>query len=183
MKPLDLNCIKLLDASPKSHARACFRSALNHLELAKKLADVDAGMAMFRAITAEEEACSGLMLCLKHMNYGNAEKLQHRNHVHKSAVIPFLSILGDFFGETAIGSGLQPHLHLKDEDGDKRLTIAISVTVNGERGFAYPIPPLNFAVKSGDKSPSYKQQIGRFVAASGASNIVSYIKEQANLRN
>ena len=140
-------------------------------------------MAMFRAITAEEEAASGLMLCLKELGYTNAEKLKHRDHVHKSAIIPFLLILGDFFSETLVPNGIAPAFHIKEEDGISRLTIAIPMTINGESLNAYPIPPLNFAVTSDNKSPSYKQQINRFVTKIGATNIVSYVKEQSNLRN
>lgn len=183
MTPFDEKCVRLLAASPKGHARSCFRSALNHLALATAIAEQDPGMAMFRAITAEEEAASGLMLCLKERRYENAEKLRHRDHVQKSAVIPFLLILGDFFSESFPPNNIKPILHIRDVENISRLTIALPLTINGQSQHAYPVPPLNFLVKTDNRNPSYKQQINRFVENAGATSITSYIKEQANLRN
>jgi hypothetical protein len=183
MTTFDEKCIALMTASPKGHARSCFRSAINHLTLASAIADQDPAMAIFRAITAEEEAASGLMLCLKHLGYANAEKLKHHDHAHKSAIIPFLQILGTFFSETFVSSGLKPAFHIKEESGISRLTIAIPMKINGEFLNAYPIPPLNFGVTTDNKNLSYIKQIEAFVAMAGATSILSYIKEQANRRN
>ncbi len=48
----------------------------------------DPAMAIFRAITAEEEAASGLLRCLAEMDYPNAKYLNPHNHSHKHAVFP-----------------------------------------------------------------------------------------------
>ena len=183
MSPFDTKCASLLKDSPHGHSRSCFRSALNHLELAKYIASHDPGMSMFRAITAEEEAASGLMLCLKELGYADAQKLKHRDHVQKSAITPFLAILGDFFSSTVVNNNITAALHITEVDGQSRLTIAIPTTLNGEPYLAYPVPPLNFSVTSEDKNLSYKKQIEKFTKKAGSSTIVSYIKAQANLRN
>lgn len=179
----DRNCVALVDDAPNQRSRHCFRSALKHLELAEALVAVDPAMAIFRGITAEEEAASGLMFCLQELGYQNSKKLNPRNHVHKSAMIPFFRVLGSFFEETIGANGLKPALHIKIDNGTRRLTVAIPMQVNGSAINAYPIPPLNFSVKSEGRSPSYRRQIERHAQSEGFTNMTSYVKREANLRN
>ncbi len=179
----DKNCIALLDSAPKKHSRHCFRSAFNHLEWAEKLVEVDPAMAIFRGITAEEEAASGLMQCLKERKYKNAGKLKSRNHIHKNAVIPFLRILALFHGGFLKSYNIQPRFHIKEEEGKRRLTIALPMVVNGEDILAYPIPPLNFGVSIEAKPPSYKKQIATYIKENGAKDIAAHLEAEANIRN
>jgi len=92
----DQSCFELLEALPRTQSRASMRSAINHLRRAEVLFPIDRPMAAFRCYTAEEEAASGLMHCLKERRYANAERLNPRNHIQKNAVIPFFSILRSF---------------------------------------------------------------------------------------
>ena len=179
----DKNCIQLVDDAPSRRSRHCFRSALKHVELAEVLVTIDPAMAIFRGITAEEEAASGLMFCLQELGYANAEKLNPRNHVHKSAMIPFFRVLGSFFQETIGTNGLKPIFHIQTEGRERRLTVAIPLQINGAALNAYPIPPLNFSVKSEGRSPSYRRQIEQHAQSAGFSNMTSYVKREANLRN
>lgn len=179
----DDRCITLLKDSPKRHSRHCFRSALNHLACAEKLLTIDPEMCAFRGITAEEEAASGLMHCLKECGYENAEKLRPRDHGQKSSATPFLSVLGTFFHQTFAANGLQVRFHIKDQEGERRLTIGIPMVVGGVETYAYPVPPLNFSVTSDAQRVSYKQQIAGLIEKTGARDILSYVKTQANQRN
>src|SRR5690606_28165522 len=113
----------------------------------------------------------------------NAEKLDPRNHAHKSATTPFFRVLGSFFQETIGVNGLKPSLHIQTEGGKGRLTVAIPMQVNGSTINAYPIPPLNFSIKSEGRSPSYRRQIERHAQSAGFANIINYVKKEANLRN
>lgn len=175
-------CLDLIEAS-NCRGRHSIRCAVNHLRRGWELRTVDAEMAAFRGITAEEEAASGLFHALKFRSYKNAGLLNPRNHVHKSAVTPFLHVLGAFFEEFSETEKVKPRLHIKEESGVRALHIALSLFVNGEEHWAYPIPPLNFSVTSDGKPPSYKKQIERFLTTQNASNILNYVKEQANQRN
>ena len=183
LSPFDKNCIALLDAAPKRHSRHCFRSAFNHLEYTEKLLQVDPAMAIFRGITAEEEAASGIMQCLIERKYLNAQKLDPRNHVHKNAVIPFLRILSLFHGNFHKLNNIQLRFHIKDEEGKRRLTIAIPMVVNSEEILMYPIPPLNFALSIEAKPPSYEKQIATYLKANGVKEILKYLRAEANIRN
>lgn len=181
----EAKCVGLLNAAPTSHSRHCFRSALHHLERAGALIELDPAMAVFRAITAEEEAASGLMRCLRELGYPRSDELNPHDHVHKHAVFPFMEILGLFFGQT-VGKHFQNfHLHIKDDEGETRLTLALSMVVFGEEKLAYPIPPLNFGVSvlGQAQAVDYASQIAEFTKAKGMPSVKAFLKKEANLRN
>jgi hypothetical protein len=83
------NCI---NDSAKGYSKQCARSAIHHLELAWKIKDVDPEMAIFRAITSEEEAATAIFIALKDKGYLNAKKIKFKKHsynrhsAHPSAV-------------------------------------------------------------------------------------------------
>jgi hypothetical protein len=172
----------MLEASPNRHSRHCLRSALHHLERADALIDIDTAMAAFRALTAEEEAATSLMLCLKERGYRNADRLKPKDHVQKNAISPFLDVLGLSFSKS-IGAYLgQPVLKLEGEGDERRLMIGLPI-IGREDEWAFPQPPLNFTVKVDGKPLSYRPEIEHLVATRGRKNIIEYLREQANQRN
>lgn len=140
-------------------------------------------MAALRALTAEEEAASGLMYCLKECGYDRADLLKPKDHAWKNAVMPFVNMLGMFFHETLHANGVHPELHLVDQEGTTRLAVMLPIIVAGKETWAFPIPPLNFGVTAEAKRISYKKQLDKFLDGKGAKDVVSYIKKQANVRN
>lgn len=178
-------CVALMNAAPHTHATHCFRSALDHLERAEALREFDPAMACFRAITAEEEAASGVMLCLREMMYPKAEALKRTNHRHKHAVFPFLQVLKLFFEQTFAKHCTEYRLHIKKQDGADRLLLALNVKVNEVIQWAYPIPPLNFDAKypNTDEAPDFSYQIDQQIKARGKATIRAFVSEEANLRN
>jgi hypothetical protein len=50
-------------------SRARFMNALRHIDMGLQIKDIDADMAYFRGITAEEEAATGLLLTIKRHQY------------------------------------------------------------------------------------------------------------------
>lgn len=177
-------CIKLIDESKTScRGRHSIRCAINHLNKGWALRKIDPEMAVFRAITAEEESVSGVFHALKYRCYNNSKILNPKNHVQKNAAIPFLQILGYFFENISGLDKIYPTLHIKEEDGETRLRIALSVCVNGQKLLGYPVPPLNFGVTVDGKKPRFKSQIEKLVKEQNTSDILKYIQDQANLRN
>jgi hypothetical protein len=183
LSTFDQQCRDLFEASPKRYSRSCFRSAFHHLECAGKIAEIDPTMAAFRGLTAEEEAASGLMHCLKERGYANADRLKPREHVHKNAIAPFLDVLGLFFAETIAAHTKKPALMLQGEGAERRLRLRLLMSVNGEDQWAFPEPPLNFTVTSEAKRLSFRRQIESLVSFRGAKSISAHIRAQANLRN
>lgn len=86
----------LKSSAPGKHAA---RSALRHLERAWKLADEMPELAIFSAITAEEESATALFHVLKKHSYDGAELLNGRSHLHKIALHPFMLAVGKLFTE------------------------------------------------------------------------------------
>lgn len=178
-------CFELVNALPRTHATHCFRSAIYHLERSEAIREIDPAMAIFRAITAEEEAASGVIRGLIELGYPNAEHLNPHDHLHKHALFPFLEVLELFFGQTLASHFKKYNLHIKEEDGVTRLTLAINVTFNGIEQLAYPIPPLNFGMRylNSDTPIDYSHQINQLIQARGKITIKAFLKEEANLRN
>lgn len=179
----DQQCRVMLDESPNRHSRHCIRSAFNHLEMAERILDTDPMMAAFRALTAEEEAASGLMHCLKEKGYTNSNHLKPKDHFHKNGISPFLDVLGRFFAETLQAHVKRPVFKLDGEGSDRRLMLGLQMEILGKEQLVYPIPPLNFTVSINNKRLSYKRQIDFLADHHGAKSISDYIREQANIRN
>lgn len=183
LSAFDQNCRTMLDELPKRQSRHSLLSAFFHLEKAAAIVEIDPAMAAFRALTAEEEAATALMHCLKEKGYRNADLLKPKDHVQKNAVSPFLDVLGSSFAKT-VGTQFQDFkLILDDEVATRRLMIALSIHVDGQEMWARPVPPLNFTVTSGGKALSYRPEIDLLVATTGRKNIIEYLRAQANRRN
>lgn len=182
--PFQERCIALVESSDSAcRGRHSLRCAVNHLKRGWALRGIDDEMAVFRTITAEEEAVSGLFHALKFRGYRNADRLKAHDHRHKNAAIPFLQILGFFFEEFSGLQCIEPKLHIKEEDGETRLRIALPMQLQGKEVWAYPLPPLNFSISSDGMSLSFKPQIERFLTSQNSSDMLTYVREQANLRN
>lgn len=179
----DQQCRDMLDESPSRHSRNCLRSALNHLEMAEKILELDPMMAAFRGLTAEEEAASGLMHCLKEKGYINSNYLKPKDHFHKNGISPFLDVLGRFFAENFQAHVKKPVFKLEGEGQNRRLMLGFQMEMLGAEKLVYPIPPLNFSVSINSKRFSYKSQIDFLADHHGAKSISDYIRDQANVRN
>ncbi|MCK4743358.1 MAG: hypothetical protein KAT25_06035 [Sulfuriflexus sp.] len=161
----------------------CFRSAINHLELGEKLLTLDKPMGVFRLLTAEEEAASGLMFCLKECGYINANRLNPRDHNHKVSVIELFIIIKKFIDDEIASRGIDI-VTLQEQDG-KRL--ALDIVLPGEdeeqRPKIRPYPPLCFDFSGQENKILYKKQIKSLLAERGVEDIKNYAKKQANRRN
>ncbi|PXW40591.1 hypothetical protein DFO54_1167 [Erwinia sp. AG740] len=177
------NCIELLHNAPARHSKFCFLSSLMHLEKAYKLETIDKEMAIFRAITAEEEAATGLMMCLKELNYKNAEKLRTRDHVCKNAISAFLVTIINDINEVAHANFDSLLMRVDRSDKSPSLKLGIPLSRFGQSLIAWPVPPLNVHAKKNGLKFSYKNQLRELINKKGKRDVISYIKELANERN
>lgn len=181
----DNSCVELMNSAPPSHAKHCFRSAMIHLKKAEKLLDVDPGMSAFRAITAEEEAASGLMRALVDLKYPGSERTNPHDHAHKHAITPFVEIIQLFFGQTIGRTFRNIRLHIKDDGGVRLLKISIQLPFGENSPWMSPEPPLNVGVTVTDSgaAPDYASQVNEFVEAQGRGTLRKFLKEESNMRN
>lgn len=180
---LDKYCIEILEARPHRQSKHCFRSAINHLERAEILFPIDSNMAAFRCYTAEEEAASGLMYCLKDKKYANANKLNPRKHVHKIAIIQFFRVLKKFVEDRLTEIGLDMHLSVLEDNGNKKLAFKTKFDLGNGLTNYIPDPPFNFKLLVEEKRFSYREQIQTLLDSSEISEIDKLLKNEANQRN
>jgi hypothetical protein len=185
LNPEDIKILALLNAEPSSHFKHCFRSALNHLSKAYLIASVDPEMAIFRAITAEEEAASGLIRSLIQLEYPEHQNLKPHDHVQKHAVTPFIQAVLSNMSFLRFPNISSVRLAIKNIDGKDRLVTVLRLMLDGNETWALPIPPLNLTVRDGNtgESPSYTIDFQRVIEPKGYRNILKYLKREANLRN
>jgi len=138
-------------------------------------------MAVFRAITAEEEAAMAIFSSLRQLGYLRANKLSFRNHTHKQAVIPFFRAIEDCFAKVGGGTSLA-RWGVSRQRGKKRLFLELMLP-NGT--IARPDPPLGFTVSDpGTGHPiDFEKNMRDVVESKGLKDTVDYLKERANRRN
>jgi hypothetical protein len=177
-------CLDLVRNSDSTcRGRFSILNAVRHLRKGWALRDIDPEMAAFRGLTAEEEAVTGVFWALQHRNYTHAERLKPHDHVQKNAAIPFLQALALFFEQFSETKRANPKLHIKEEQGARRLMLMLTAHVDGKDVAAYPMPPLNFGVTMNGERPSFASQINTFLASQNSHNILDFVRGQANLRN
>jgi hypothetical protein len=175
--------INILDGMPKSRSRNCFRSALRHLEKSQLLLNFDLEMAAFRAITAEEEAASGLMYCLKELNYPGAEKLNPRHHTQKNAVTAFLKAVANMPAELQIEHQFEFVLEINKHDPKPMLGLAIKNSIYFPDHKMRPEPPLGFIATTGEKARSFAPYLAELASKHNERDFQSHIERIANYRN
>lgn len=162
----------------------CFRSAFDHLRRSWSLHPVDSEMALFRAITAEEEAATALILALKQRGYDGVGSLNPRNHVHKAAVSPFLDAVNNLLVSLGVPA---PRLTLQGGDRPQLMvTIDLAaLTRSPEPQFGEIDQPFNYLLTKGGQKAAYlfDQELQALATSSGEASIEAFVKREANLRN
>jgi hypothetical protein len=173
-----------------------------HLERAWKIRNVDPAMAMFRGLTAEEEAASALIYALRDRRYNDSSRLNPHDHSHKHSIYPFLEIISDWFAEStrpleandkrfewqiddkghiATVHGVQAQFGSPADPN--RLKIRFKIHIDGKDAFAVPNPPLNWNVIVDGKLISFQHHMKKFASLRHAKHVEKYIREKANERN
>lgn len=159
------------------------RMAVRHLERAWMIREIDPEMAVFRTITAEEEAATALIHALRRLNYPGAKRLYPRNHKHKAAVVPFFGLVRDWFAHLGFPD---TQLFVHPNGVEERLNVRIEVTLpDGSKRYAIPNNPLEFEVRElGTSVPANLSRVIQDLAnPTNAQAVRSRIAERANLRN
>jgi len=160
------------------------RNAFQHIRLAWRIRSIDPAMAVFRAITAEEEAATALILALQERRYPGAEKLDRNNHSHKAAINVLLRSIASLFSQLK----LAPKFSLHDKDVPPHISMhfdikALAGIAEGEPLFGESEFPLDFSVGDGGKNHDFSNELVEFAGKRGHQKILSFIKAEANLRN
>jgi hypothetical protein len=173
---------------PKPAGSAAFHS-LRHLNRAWRIREIEPEMALFRSISADDEAATALFLSLKREGYEGAERLKHRNHVQKQAVIPFFEAV---YRQAEPHADKLPtaHLLIDRSTQSERLLIGFYVIdpATGEKDWGYPQPPFNLKVLKGtigdgDWPEDFAEEIAALASEANAKSVLKFLEERVNLRN
>ena len=140
---------------------------------------------MFRAITAEEEAATGLLRALKLRQYPGSESLLPRNHVHKAAVYPFLLAIAKHTSYLQMNGVDAIRLATTEVEGKPRLVLALVLNGELQGQVARPIPPLNLRYREGEsQTPAdYRRYFLQVIGPTGYQDVLKYLDAKANERN
>lgn len=142
-------------------------------------------LAVFSAITAEEEAATSVLYALKKLKYEGHERINFRDHVHKAGLYPFIRLLGEAF--LPPDAGLQVTLYFGPHFKKDREILRIRMPIGQDAGrqiCLVPEPPLGFISTGPDgKEKNYHKEVGKIATAHGIKSIFEYIKSLANERN
>lgn len=169
----------------KGRIKHCGRSAYRHLRRAWELRDIAPELAAFSALTAEEEAATALIIAIQRKKYPNSELLNHRSHLHKVAITPFLRATAWIFESLDYAA---PQISVSHDE--KGYWISVKVNANklmgnegGEPRYLEPVPPLNFTVRDKNGSADFGKRFSEFTSEKGQPDVFEFIKSEANARN
>lgn len=183
LEEIDKVVFECIDATAKGYGRNCARNAVSHLEAAWKIKDTDPEMAVFRAITAEEEAATAIFIALKEKGYENAHKIKFKSHPYKQAVAPFVTAISKFMADVAkwpnFPLGKNYRLSIDGEGKDRRLILSFYLG----NGLATLIPPLGFKIALNGKPYYFEKELLDITSGQSRSDIIKYVQDVSNLRN
>ena len=159
----------------------CARHAFHHLERAGQIVDIDPEMAMFRAITAEEEAATAVFFSVRQRRYANAEKIQLWSHPYKAALYPFVMQVYKFLA--SVSSQFPPIRLRLVEEAERPHLVWEFLAPDGRWGM--PDTPFDFLVSEAQPGQPYhfERQLEEFSQGPAQGNVKKYIEERANTRN
>lgn len=179
----DEELIDCITQNAKSHSKQCARNAIHHLEKAYEIKDIDKEMAVFRAITAEEEAATAVFLALKEKGYSNSKKIKFKKHPYKQALDPFIRGIRKFSGKLSAMQGFpfgeKCALELEGK-GEKR---KLSLSFHFNDKLVTAIPPLGFTITKNDKPYFFEEELLEITQGQNRQDIINHVNNISNLRN
>jgi hypothetical protein len=170
----------------KGAVKFCALNSLHHLDKAWEIRNIDIEMAMFRAITAEEEAASSLFYTLKQQRYENSKKLQFKKHTYKQAVYPFLLSVIRFIQETNDKCGSPfTGAQMRHTTFQKRKAISLQIKAKHfPDKVITPTPPLHFNItKDTGEVVTFGDDFRKLYEGNNFDSALKYIQSIANTRN
>jgi hypothetical protein len=164
-------------------SKSSIKHAWVHIDKAKALVDVDNEMAAFRAITAEEEAATGIILALQDIGYERSNLLSPRNHKHKSGLWHLLMIISAFIHEVGVGELLKGKVAEGNGENVGKLVISFPSPISGDSRWVTSVPPLNISISADGKNISFQKQVEELASIKNKNALEKYISQEANLRN
>lgn len=179
----DRRIVALLRHEPKDWTRKSFDAAFIHLSLAHRLKDIDPAMAIFRAITAEEEAATGLLRVLQDQGYADPGELLPKDHLQKAAVYPYLRAIAKHTSYLRVNGIKEVRLGIPKDEEKPKLQLVLLLDGENDGFVARPDPPLNLSIREGGEVVDYQKYFRELISPSGFEDIRKYLNVKKNERN
>lgn len=180
---LDRELMSCIVENAKGYSKHCARNAISHLEKAWEIRHIDKEMAVFRSITAEEEAATAIFVSLKEKGYDNARKIKFKQHAYKQALEPFTRSIGSFFKKMATLPDFpfeeNYRLKISGEGKDRKILLCFP---RGQYTLE-PDPPLGFEVKRNEKIYCFEEELLEISKGKNREEVIRYVNDISNLRN
>lgn len=167
--------------------RHCALNAIQGIQRAWLIAGVDPEIALFRAITAEEEAATALIFSLRQRKYPGSKALNFQRHDDKIGLSILVQAIGSVFAQSGWP---QPKLQIIRDLRRPRIELHLPAEFFGfpKEHLITPDNPLNLSIRQGQGAgPSdvmlFEEQLADISKATGANSIAARIAAEANLRN
>jgi hypothetical protein len=170
--------VVILTTPPRGKHSA--RNAIRHIKKAWELREIDREIAVFRAITGEEEAATAIFHSLKRHKYAGAEQLNPYNHVHKAAVYPFFMAVGAMLS-ILNRENLNPQVVLNTDVEHPK--IKLRLLTPDKLHYIYPQPPLHYSIKRDGEIYDFSDELKMISGSDQVKAIDKQIKMLANERN
>lgn len=179
----DHRIVALLRQEPEDWTRKSFDAAFIHLSFAHRLKDIDPAMTIFRAITAEEEAATGLLRALQARGYATPGELLPKDHLQKAAVYPFLCAIAKHASYLRVNGIKDVRLGIPINEEKPKLQLALLLDGANDGIAARPDPPLNLRLREGGEVVDYRKYFRDLISPSGFEDIRKYLNIKKNERN
>lgn len=171
----------------KGHVKHCARNAIYGLNKAWQIADIDPNIAIFRSITAEEEAATALIIALKQRQYKAAGALNYKDHRHKAGITPFINAIAKTCSPI---NQLDPKIAISTKDGRSEVILKMSGALIGRPNSTIDsLDPLDNLFFVGNREtgslnlPDFEPAMKLLADDKGAESIAKFFDDEANLRN
>lgn len=165
----------------RGRPRHCALNATRCLRRSWLIAPLDPEMALFRAITAEEEAATALILALQQKRYPGASNLKHHSHPHKAGLTTFLRVIERFLAEVKFPVA---QVTLKSDGQVPRIDVGISVPGGLVAMLDEPLNGITHEEEdAGHIILNFSEQSQKYAAERGAADMLTAIRSEANIRN
>lgn len=140
-------------------------------------------MAIFRAITAEEEAATGLLRALQARGYADPGELRPRNHLQKAAVYPYLCAIARHTSYLRMNGIKEVRLGIPNNEDKPRLQLVLVLDGENTGMVTRPDPPLNLCIREEGQIVDYQIYFRELLSPTGFEDIQKYLDVKRNQRN
>ena len=161
------------------------KSSLRHMGRAWALKETMPEVAVFLAITAEEEAAAAIFKALLAKGYIGSSTLSRKRHPDKAGVSIFLRLLGEPLLKPLLDVGVKLDLFFQKCGDENRLKLQKKIPIEG-MGFLPLVldePLCQVLVEKGGGSPDFSRKVKEVASNNNIEVIKKHIQKVANERN